>query len=134
MQRAVEQVHVAERSVLYMRRPRHRDAGEHPGAGRRRALAASLALLKLARCRAALDGRDFVTPDDVKRSPCRRWRTGSRCARSCGCSGCDAEDVVRELPRRVSRRRQAEASPTGDGVTRARAKLARLRGARRRSR
>jgi MoxR-like ATPase len=26
----------------------------------------SLALLKLARCRAALDGRDFVTPDDVK--------------------------------------------------------------------
>ena len=26
----------------------------------------SLALLKLARCRAALDGRDFVSPDDVK--------------------------------------------------------------------
>ena len=26
----------------------------------------SLALLKLSRCRAALDGRDFVTPDDVK--------------------------------------------------------------------
>jgi MoxR-like ATPase len=26
----------------------------------------SLALVKLARCRAALAGRDFVTPDDVK--------------------------------------------------------------------
>ena len=26
----------------------------------------SLALLKLSRCRAALDGRDFVSPDDVK--------------------------------------------------------------------
>jgi MoxR-like ATPase len=26
----------------------------------------SLALLKLARCRAALEGRDFVLPDDVK--------------------------------------------------------------------
>ena len=26
----------------------------------------SLALMKLARCRAALDGRDYVTPDDVK--------------------------------------------------------------------
>ena len=26
----------------------------------------SLALLKLSRCRAALRGRDFVTPDDVK--------------------------------------------------------------------
>ena len=28
--------------------------------------AASLALLKLARCAAALRGRDFVTPEDVK--------------------------------------------------------------------
>nr|MBA2295104.1 ATPase [Actinomycetota bacterium] len=26
----------------------------------------SLALVKLSRCRAALSGRDFVTPDDVK--------------------------------------------------------------------
>ena len=26
----------------------------------------SLALMKLSRCRAALDGRDYVTPDDVK--------------------------------------------------------------------
>jgi MoxR-like ATPase len=26
----------------------------------------SLALLKLSRCRAALDGRDYVTPEDVK--------------------------------------------------------------------
>jgi MoxR-like ATPase len=26
----------------------------------------TLALLKLSRCKAAVDGRDFVTPDDVK--------------------------------------------------------------------
>ena len=34
----------------------------------------SLALLKLSRCRAALDGRDYVTPDDVKadRGACAR--------------------------------------------------------------
>ena len=31
----------------------------------------TLALLKLARCRAVLSGRDYVTPDDEGR-PCRR--------------------------------------------------------------
>ena len=47
----------------------------------------SLALMKLSRCRAALDGRDYVTPDDVKASRCPRSLTASRCAPSSGCSG-----------------------------------------------
>ena len=36
----------------------------------------SLAILKLARGRALLAGRDFVTPEDVKRWRCPRWPTG----------------------------------------------------------
>ena len=74
------------------RRPRHaaRDAGAHASRSTSRSRSAStwstssprlassqsiqvgasprgsLALLKLSRCRAALDGRDYVTPDDVK--------------------------------------------------------------------
>ena len=66
MQRAVEQVHVAESVRELLRRPRHGDARRR----RARAVGASprgsLALLKLARCKAALAGRDFVLPDDVK--------------------------------------------------------------------
>ena len=46
----------------------------------------TLALLKLARANAGLDGRDYVTPDDVKRIAVPCLRTGSRCARSCGSS------------------------------------------------
>ncbi len=65
MQRAVEQVHVAESLGYYMvdivkatRESTRAQVGASPRG--------SLALLKLSRCRAAMDGRDFVTPDDVK--------------------------------------------------------------------
>jgi MoxR-like ATPase len=65
MQHAVEDVHVAPSIGPYI--------VELVGATRASASAAvgasprgSLALLKLSRCRAALAGRDFVTPDDVK--------------------------------------------------------------------
>jgi MoxR-like ATPase len=65
MQRAVEDVHVAESIRLYIvdlvtatRESPRVQVGASPRG--------SLALLKLARCRAALDGRDFVLPDDVK--------------------------------------------------------------------
>jgi MoxR-like ATPase len=65
MQHAVEDVHVASSIGRYI--------VELVGATRASASAAvgssprgSLALLKLSRCRAALAGRDFVTPDDVK--------------------------------------------------------------------
>jgi MoxR-like ATPase len=65
LQRAVEQVHVAESVGYYMVDlvAATRDNGRvQVGASPRGALA----LLKLARCRAAVRGRDFVTPEDVK--------------------------------------------------------------------
>jgi MoxR-like ATPase len=65
MQRAVEQVHVDRRVGMYMVDlvAATRSAnGVQVGASPR----GSLALLKLSRCRAAIEGRDYVTPDDVK--------------------------------------------------------------------
>jgi MoxR-like ATPase len=65
MQAAVELVYVSEPVGLYMVdiAAATRDAQSiQVGASPR----GSLALLKLSRCRAALDGRDYVTPDDVK--------------------------------------------------------------------
>ncbi len=65
MQRAIEQVHVAESLGLYIV-----DVVEATRSSQRVQVGASprgsLALLKLARCRAALRRRDFVTPEDVK--------------------------------------------------------------------
>jgi MoxR-like ATPase len=65
MQRAVEQVHVAESVGRYIvelvaatRDSPRVQVGSSPRG--------SLALLKVARARAALAGRDFVTPEDVK--------------------------------------------------------------------
>jgi MoxR-like ATPase len=65
MQAACEEVFVSEPVGLYMVDivAATRDAQSvQVGASPR----GSLALLKLSRCRAALDGRDYVTPDDVK--------------------------------------------------------------------
>jgi MoxR-like ATPase len=65
MQRALEQVHVTEQVGLYMV-----DLVAATRASSRVQVGASprgtLALLKLSRGRAALQGRDYVTPDDVK--------------------------------------------------------------------
>jgi MoxR-like ATPase len=65
MQRAIEDVHVSEPIQLYIvdlvaatRESPRAQVGASPRG--------SLALMKLARCRAALAGRDFVTPEDVK--------------------------------------------------------------------
>jgi len=65
MQRAVEDVHVADEIreycvdlVVATRSSQSAAVGASPRG--------SLALLKLARCRAALNGRDYVLPDDVK--------------------------------------------------------------------
>jgi MoxR-like ATPase len=65
MQRAVEDVHVANEIreycvdlVVATRASQSAAVGASPRG--------SLALLKLARCRAALNGRDYVLPDDVK--------------------------------------------------------------------
>jgi MoxR-like ATPase len=65
LQQAVEQVHVSKAIGSYIvdivastRASRRVQVGASPRG--------SLALLKLARCKAALVGRDFVTPEDVK--------------------------------------------------------------------
>jgi MoxR-like ATPase len=65
MQRTMESVHVDRSVGLYMVDlvTATRSHGQvQVGASPR----GTLALLKLARCRAVLDGRDFVSPDDVK--------------------------------------------------------------------
>jgi MoxR-like ATPase len=66
MQGAVEDVHVSDSLGRYIV-----DIVAATRASQRLQVGASprgaLALLKLARCRAALEGRDFTTPDDVKR-------------------------------------------------------------------
>ena len=65
MQEAIEQVHVSEAVGCYMvdvvastRASRRVQVGASPRG--------SLALLKLSRCKAALEGRDYVIPEDVK--------------------------------------------------------------------
>ncbi len=65
MQRAIEDVYVSESVGLYMvdvvaatRDSARTEVGASPRG--------SLALYKLARCRAVLRGRDYVIPDDVK--------------------------------------------------------------------
>jgi MoxR-like ATPase len=65
LQAAVEQVHVAGsvgRYIVELVEATRESSSTAVGASPR----GSLALLKLARCKAALGGRDFVTPDDVK--------------------------------------------------------------------
>jgi MoxR-like ATPase len=65
MQRAVEQVHVDRSVGLYMVdlvTATRSASGVQVGASPR----GSLALLKLSRCHAALSGRDYVIPEDVK--------------------------------------------------------------------
>ncbi|NOY55192.1 MAG: MoxR family ATPase [Actinobacteria bacterium] len=66
MQRVVESVHVSEPVGKYIvdlvgstRTRRRTQVGASPRG--------SLAVMKLSRAKAAVDGRDFVTPDDVKR-------------------------------------------------------------------
>jgi MoxR-like ATPase len=65
MQEAVEDVHVSSsigRYIVELVAATRASASTAVGASPR----GSLAVLKLSRCRAALGGRDFVTPDDVK--------------------------------------------------------------------
>ncbi len=65
MRQAVERVYVAsdlERYLVTVAAQTRKDARVAVGASPR----ASLALLKLARAQAALEGRDFIVPDDIK--------------------------------------------------------------------
>ena len=66
MQRSVEQVH-ADTAILRYAVDLVTATRESPQVQLGSSPRGTLALLKLARASAALDGRDFVTPDDVKR-------------------------------------------------------------------
>ena len=66
MQRAVERVH-ADTAILHYAVDLVTATRESPRVQVGSSPRGTLALLKLARARAGLDGRDFVTPDDVKR-------------------------------------------------------------------
>ena len=66
MQRAVEQVH-ADTAILRYAVDLVTATRESPQLQLGSSPRGTLALLKLARAGAALDGRDFVTPDDIKR-------------------------------------------------------------------
>ncbi|RLE30279.1 magnesium chelatase [Candidatus Acetothermia bacterium] len=66
MRQALEEVYVDPDLLSYMAALVHRTR-EHPSVAVGASPRGSLALLKLSRARAALAGRDFVVPDDVKR-------------------------------------------------------------------
>ena len=111
MQGAVERVHVAESVreycvdlVVATRTAPSCAVGASPRG--------SLALLKLARCRAALRGRDFVLPDDVKAVavPALAHRLVLR--PELWVQRVSAEDVVREVLDTVPTPRAEDVSPT----------------------
>jgi MoxR-like ATPase len=95
MQRAIERVHVSESIGRYIvaiagatRESRSVQVGASPRG--------TLALMKLARARAVLDGRDFAVPDDVKAlaAPALAHRLTLR--PELWVQQVDSEDVVRE--------------------------------------
>jgi MoxR-like ATPase len=73
----------------------------------------SLALLKLARCRAALAGRDFVTPDDVKAVAVPALAHRLVLKPELWVQRRTGEDVVRETLATVPTPRAEDASPSG---------------------
>jgi MoxR-like ATPase len=110
MQGAVERVHVAESVreycvdlVIATRNAPSCAVGASPRG--------SLALLRLARCRAALQGRDFVVPDDVKAVavPALAHRLVLR--PELWVQRVSAEDVVRQLLDTVPTPRAEDVSP-----------------------
>jgi MoxR-like ATPase len=71
----------------------------------------SLALLKLSRCRAALSGRDFVTPDDVKSVAVPALGHRLMLRPELWVQRLSADDVVRDLLETVPTPRAEEAAP-----------------------
>ena len=96
LQQAVEEVHVSEPIASYMvdivsatREAPQIQVGASPRG--------SLALLKLARCSAALQGRDFVTPEDVKAIAVPALAHRLTLQPELWVQQVSAEDVVRDL-------------------------------------
>ena len=95
MQRAVEQVH-ADTAILEYAVDLVTATRESPQVQVGSSPRGTLALLKLARARAALEGRDFVTPDDVKRIALPALAHRIMLRPELWIQRVDAEDVVRD--------------------------------------
>ena len=95
MQRAVEQVH-ADAAILEYAVDLVTATRESPQVQVGSSPRGTLALLKLARARAALEGRDFVTPDDVKRIAVPALAHRIMLRPELWIQRVDAEDVVRD--------------------------------------
>ena len=100
MQRAIEEVHVTDTLGRYIvelvgatRSSQRLQVGASPRG--------ALALLKLSRCRAALEGRDFATPDDVKRVAVPALAHRLTLKPELWVQRISAEDVVRETLEQV---------------------------------
>jgi MoxR-like ATPase len=100
MQRAVEDVHVTDGLGRYIvelvgatRSSQRLQVGASPRG--------ALALLKLSRCRAALEGRDFATPDDVKQVAVPALAHRLTLKPELWVQRISAEDVVRETLEQV---------------------------------
>jgi len=100
MQRAVEDVHVTDRLGRYIvelvgatRSSQRLQVGASPRG--------ALALLKLSRCRAALEGRDLATPDDVKQVAVPALAHRLTLKPELWVQRISAEDVVRETLEQV---------------------------------
>jgi MoxR-like ATPase len=109
LQAACEEVHVSESVGLYMVDIVNatRDApAVQVGASPR----GSLALLKLSRCRAALAGRDYATPDDVKSVAVPALAHRLTLRPELWVQRISADDVVRE-------RLDTVATPTAEDLT-----------------
>ncbi|MBA2568973.1 MAG: MoxR family ATPase [Actinobacteria bacterium] len=100
MQRALEQVHVDETLGLYivdLVAATRQAAGVQVGSSPR----GSLALLKLARGKAALSGRDYVVPEDVKAVAVAALAHRLTLRPELWVQNLRAEDIVRELLEQV---------------------------------
>ena len=95
MQRAVEQVH-ADTAILEYAVDLVTATRESPQVQVGSSPRGTLALLKLARARAGLEGRDFVTPDDVKRIALPALAHRIMLRPELWIQRVDAEDVVRD--------------------------------------
>ena len=111
MQRAVELVHVADSVREYcvdLVAATRASASASVGASPR----GSLALLKLARVRAALRGRDFVLPDDVKAVAVSALAHRLVLRPELWVQHVTADDVVRDLLETVPTPRAEDVAPT----------------------
>jgi MoxR-like ATPase len=116
LQASIEQVHVSRsigRYIIDLVGATRSSGSTAVGASPR----GSLALLKLSRCRAALAGRDFVTPDDVKAVAVPALGHRLMLRPELWVQKLSADDVVRDLletvPTPRAEKRAAQPSPPG---------------------